>query len=175
MELDALTARAMDDVRHLQHSLERVAREARRLSWAKERPWAPDTHVWAEGALPVVDLHDLSVKLALKVVERAIDVQGGLQSGAVSFITGVGRHSTSGSAQLHPAVGGYLAQACAAHAEAGWSFRADGPGRFVLIIDPERAPADVQTSLPQGFGWLLLALAAAAVAAIAWRLYMLFQ
>jgi hypothetical protein len=174
MDTDALALRVQADTRHLQHQLERVERDARRLSWAAERPWSPSTHIWAEGLLPVVDLHDLSVRLAIEAVERVLDTHASLQCGAVSFITGVGRHST-GDARLPPAVGGFLAKACAAHAADGWSFRSDGPGRFVLITDPERAPAGVQSSLPQGFGWLLLALALAAVAAVVWRLILLFQ
>jgi hypothetical protein len=39
---------------------------------------------------------------------------------------------------------------------ADWSLRPDGPGRYVLITDPDKAPRLAQTSLPVGF-WLLIA------------------
>lgn len=165
---------AQGDVRRLLGALSGIAQEARKLSWARERPWKTESHLWVEEPIPVIDLHDLSVSLAIQAVEQVVDRHAQLQSGAIGFITGVGSHSSHG-AKLHPAVGGYLGRACADHAEDGWSFRADGPGRFVLITDPAKAPASVQTSLPLGFGWLLLALAGAALAALAYRLSILFS
>jgi len=150
--------RAQADARQLAHTLSRIQRDARKLMWHDERPWTTDSHVWFEGPLPVVDLHDLSVKLATRAVEKAWKLK--LNSGAVCFITGVGNNSI-GPPKLKEAVGGKLASACASRE--GWSFRADGPGRYVLITDAERAAEEIQSSLPRGF-WILVAIIAAAIA-----------
>ncbi|MFT5683690.1 MAG: hypothetical protein ACI8RZ_004622 [Myxococcota bacterium] len=139
------------DVRRIQHALNRIERDAKKLPWSKERPWKTDTHVWAEDGLPVVDLHDLSVSLGRKVTDRVIKLTIG--TGAVSFITGQGNHSV-GPAQLKGAVSSILMKAVDNHD--GWSFRPDGPGRYVLITDPSKAPRVAQTSLPVGF-WILVA------------------
>lgn len=151
--------RALADAQRLAGTLRRVERDAKKLMWYDERPWAASSHVWVEGPMPVVDLHDLSVKLAKRVVEKAWKLD--LQSGAVCFITGVGNNSIDGKSKLKVAVHGMLASAC--EKNEAWAFRADGPGRFVLITDPQRAPEEVQTSLPRGF-WILVALIAAAIA-----------
>jgi hypothetical protein len=139
------------DVRRIQHVLSRIERDAKKLPWAKERPWKTDTHVWSEDGLPVVDLHDLSVGLGRKVTERVIKLTIG--TGAVSFITGQGRNSI-GPSQLKGAVSSILMRAVDQNAD--WSLRPDGPGRYVLITDPDKAPRIAQTSLPVGF-WLLIA------------------
>lgn len=150
--------RALHDAQHLSRVLERVQRDARKLMWHDERPWKTNTHVWAEGPMPVIDLHDLNVKLARRCVDKARKMQ--LKSGAVCFVTGVGNNSI-GPPKLKQTVHGMLASACEKNED--WSFRSDGPGRYVLITDPERAPAAVQTSLPSGF-WFLIAAIAAAIA-----------
>jgi hypothetical protein len=152
---------ALGDVHRFQQSLGRVERDARKLPWASERQWKTDTHLWAEDGVPVVDLHDLSVSLGRKVTERVIKMT--ISAGAVVFITGQGRNSI-GPAQMKGAVASILSDAVASNA--GWSFRPDGPGRFVLITDPERAPRVAQTSLPIGFGMLIAALASALLFAI---------
>lgn len=151
--------RALADAQRLSGTLSRLERDARKLRWHAERPWAASSHVWAEGPLLVVDLHDLSVKLAKRAVEKAWKLD--LQSGAVCFITGVGNNSIDGTSRLMPAVQGMLASACEKNDD--WSYRSGGPGRIVLITDPSRAPEEAQTSLPRGF-WLLVALIAAAIA-----------
>ena len=145
------------DAKRIQHALQRIERDARKLPWAKERAWKTDTHVWVEDGLPVVDLHDLSVKLGRKATERVIKLS--LGAGAVSFVTGQGKNSI-GPPQLKGAVGSILMKA--SKANDGWSFRPDGPGRYVLITDPDKAPRVAQTSLPGGF-WILLVLFAAAL------------
>lgn len=139
------------DVRRIQHALSRIERDAKKLPWAKERRWKADTHVWGEDGLPVVDLHDLSVALGRKVTERVIKLTIG--TGAVSFVTGQGKNSV-GPPQMKGAVSSILMKAV--DKNEGWSFRPDGPGRYVLIIDPDKAPRVAQTSLPVGF-WLLIA------------------
>jgi hypothetical protein len=149
---------ALADVQQIAHALRRVQRDAKKLLWHDERPWQVDSHIWVEGPLPVVDLHDLSVKLAKRAVEQVWRLK--LASGAVCFITGVGNNSI-GPPKLKEAVGGMLARACAE--KEAWTSRADGPGRYVLITDADRAPVEVQSSLPVGF-WVLAVLILGAIA-----------
>ena len=150
-------ARAQRDVEQIRSRLSRVERSARKQPWAKERPWRPGTHVWLEDELVIVDLHDLSISLGRKTVERVIGQR--LSSGAVCFVTGQGSHSV-GPGQMGGATASILSRACADRP--AWSFRPDGPGRFVLITDPSLAPRIATTSLPRGF-WILIALFGAAL------------
>ena len=143
---------ATGDVRRIQHALQRLERDARKQPWAKERPWKTDSHVWEEDGLPVLDLHDLSISLARKAVERVIKLD--INSGAASFVTGQGNNSI-GPGQMKGAVSSILMKSCKKNE--GWSFRPDGPGRYVLITDIERAPRIAQTTLPAGF-WVLIIL-----------------
>ena len=152
-----MSAEAPADVRRIQHALTRIERDARKLPWNKERAWKTDSHVWVEDGMPVVDLHDLSVSLGKKVVNRVMKLTIG--AGAVSFITGQGNNSI-GPGQMKSMVSSLLMKASRSNED--WSFRPDGPGRFVLITDPERAPRFAQTSLPGGF-WILIAIFFAAL------------
>ena len=145
------------DVRRIQKALSRVERDARKQPWAKERHWKTETHVWVEDGLAVVDLHDLSVSLGKKATERVIKLT--ISAGAVSFITGQGKNSI-GPGQMKGATASILMKAV--DRNPGWGFRPDGPGRYILITDPEKAPRVAQTSLPGGF-WILIALFFAAL------------
>ncbi|MEL6346711.1 MAG: Smr/MutS family protein [Myxococcota bacterium] len=142
------------DVALIQHRLSRVERDARKLMWSKERPWARDTHVWAEDYFPVLDLHDLSVNLGKKSVRRVVDSADHLQTGVFSIITGQGNNSI-GPGKMKEAVASVLRRACQDHE--GWSFRPDGPGRYILIMDEDKAPDEALTTLPRGF-WLIILL-----------------
>lgn len=147
------------DIAVIRSQLGRVERDARRLMWAKERPWKVGSHVWGEDFMPVVDLHDLSVNLGKKTVDRITNAAPNLKSGAVSFITGQGKNAI-GPGQMKPAIASALRSACERNPR--WSFRPDGPGRYVLILDPDKAAPQALSSLPQGF-WILIVLFGAAL------------
>lgn len=139
------------DLARLADSLGELEASARGLSWADERPWRRETHLWLEQGLPVVDLHDLDVKHARRLLQL-VDLEG-LQGGAICFITGRGRHAISGRSALREAVSGILA---ARAAREGWQLRPQGSGRLVLVTDPDRAPAAASGRLGPTF-WLAVA------------------
>ena len=135
---------------------------ARRQRWDDERPWRVATHLWVEDGLVVVDLHDLGAKSAKKLMRAVLDELqvDGMQSGALAFVTGRGRHS-SGGPVLRELVGRRLHDAI--QDQPAWSMHVIGAGRICLVTDAARAPRKATNSLGWGF-WLLLAgLAAAAV------------
>jgi len=146
------------DVALVRKNLDRIERNARKLKWAKERPWKPSTHVWAEGFVAIVDLHDLSVTLGKKATREVIRLADRLQCGAVSFITGQGNNAI-GPGEMKLAISSQLKDACDQRPQ--WSYRPDGPGRFMLVVDPQKAAPEVLSSLPRGF-WIIIAAFAAA-------------
>lgn len=150
-----------DDLDRLASALSPVQEHARGLRWARERPWQVGSHLWREGQLPVVDLHDLDVKGARQAVDAVALVAHELDSGAVAFVTGRGRHSV-GKGKLGPAVQGALAQVCR---ERGWQHGPLRAGRQVLVVDPRRAPAAATGRLGWGFWLGAAAFAAAALVA----------
>lgn len=109
-----------------------------------------------------MDLHDLSVKLALEVVELLLDRPP--EQGGVVLITGRGNH-TAGRSKLRDAVQGRLERA----AEQGVRFAPRGPGRFEVVFDPD----SVRKARP-GLGllfWLFVVLLViGAIAALVKRL-----
>lgn len=147
------------DVQRLRRSLASLSREAKDQRWDGERPWRARTHVWDEQGVVVVDLHDLKVALAKKVVDRVVDCAGDLEGGAVIFVTGVGRHS-AGKAVLPDVVAGKL-QAVAA--ERGWTARPGPAGRQVLVLDAERAPSHLRGGVSWAAAAMLLFMVLAAV------------
>ena len=126
-----------DDLTRIQDQLTRVERDAKKLPWAKERPWTCESHVWWEGELPVVDLHDLGVSLGRKTVRQVARVAGKLESGAVCIVTGVGNNS-NGPSKMRAATQSVLKELVEKNAD--WWFRPLGPGRYVLITDETKAP-----------------------------------
>lgn len=149
------------DLATLARSLQRIERDARKLAWSDERPWRVESHVWSEDGFPVVDLHDLSVKLGMRCVNQVL--KNPPSTGAICFITGVGRHSVT-TPQLPQAVQGKLASAQADHPQ--WMVRMGGPGRIVLVTDPEQAPHAALSSLPKGFWWLVAFIVAGVIFAL---------
>jgi len=153
----------VDEVARLRDALSPIEAGAKQQDWDAQRPWRTATHVgWAQG-VPIVDLHDLKVKLAKQVVRTAVDLgeRGALSSGAVIFVTGRGRHSLRHDAPVKQAVHGMLAHRCGERA--GWSLRQPSAGRVVWVYDRDRAPRSV---LGGGGGWLWLWFLILAVAAV---------
>lgn len=149
-----------DDLQHLAAALGPIAERSRDLPWAKERAWTPRTHLGTAGGLPAIDLHDLSVRLALETLETACRAQP--STGGVVLITGRGRHS-GGRSRLREAVRSQLEGL----QESGeLVFHTPAPGRFEVVFDRER----VRASRP-GMGllfWLFAALLMLAVLATLW-------
>ena len=143
-----------DDATVLRDQLVSVEESASGLRWAAERPWKTRSHVWIEDGLPVVDLHDLNVRLARKAVRATIEVAADLHCGAVCFVTGRGRHSM-GPPALRGMVASELRHAC--EEDSNWSQRAGHAGRWMLITDPDRAPGVATGQLGPAF-WTLVIL-----------------
>lgn len=134
---DAETPSSSDDAAVLRQALGTIQDKARSLRWADERPWTVDGHIWVEHSLPVIDLHDLNMRLARETVRTVTPLSSELQCGAVCFITGRGRHSI-GPPALRGMVAAELRRACKDHPS--WDQRAGHAGRWMLITDPSRAP-----------------------------------
>ena len=133
---DAETSLSDDDV-ILRRTLSHIQEGARSLRWADERPWRVDGHIWLEHDLPVIDLHDLNVRLAREAVRAAAAAADQLRCGALCFVTGRGRHSM-GPPALRGMVAAELRRACKKNPS--WDQRAGHAGRWMLITDPSRAP-----------------------------------
>jgi hypothetical protein len=151
-----------DDILALHEALGSIAAAATSLSWADQRPWTLETHVFWTEAIPTVDLHDLNAKLAKSAVRACCEVP--LETGAVFFITGTGRHSV-GPGVLGGVVKTELKRACKGRT---WRFRPAGPARFVLITDPQRAPSAATGQLGVLF-WLFVLLLLAGIASAIWN------
>ena len=152
------------DVQRLRAGLLDIADRARTLSWNAERPWTPPTHVWGEKGSPVVDLHDLSVKLGVACVDAVLEQADALKSGAVIWVIGRGSHSLGGKSPLRAAVQDRLLEAAE---ERGWRLRAGAPGRLVLVLDEGKATAAAGGRLGLvAWGAILLF-----VASLAWALW----
>lgn len=144
------------DVDRLRTALAAVEQRAGSLPWAAERRWRTATHVGRLEGVPAVDLHDLSVALAVRATDAALEVE--LDAGEVLLVTGRGRGS-GGVSPLRDAVRGRCAEIAAGR---GWRVVPEGPGRVRVVVDPARASR-------RGMGllfWLLVALLAAGVLAL---------
>ncbi len=150
----------MDDVHRYRDALAAVAERSTDLTWADSRPWSVKTHIGWEGQLPVVDLHDLSARLARDTVRELVARPP--EAGAVVFIHGRGRHTIGPTSVLSKVVHKELRRACGANVE--WSYRLMGPGRTVWISDRGRAPAAATGRLGWGCWLLGLLFVAAALA-----------
>ncbi len=150
------------DLGVLRRQLEPLEAEADGLLWAEERPWRVRTHVRPEGELIQVDLHDLNARCARQAVKLVGELAGGLETGAVGFITGVGKHSI-GPGVLGDVTAGTLRKLCERN---GWSYHPNGSGALILVVDPARAPARATGELGPLF-WLIAAVFLSAVAFVA--------
>lgn len=141
------------DLHGLSEALAPVEVAARSLPWSAQDPWRCTSHLGVSGGRPLIDLHGLSVRLALQVVACVVDTP--VRTGAVVLITGRGNH-TGGRSKLRDAVLNDLR-------ERGLPFSPRGPGRVEVILDAGRA----RRSSP-GLGllfWLMVALLILAVIA----------
>lgn len=111
-----------------------------------------------EHGVVVVDLHDLSAKLAKKAV-RAVCELGAPKAGAVVFVVGRGKHSRTPGGVLGKVVRSELGQ-IVRETQVG-TVRMSGPARVVWLTDRASAP----TAIIGGGGWafqlFMLGLAAA--------------
>lgn len=151
------------DLRELRAALRGISEQARKLPWAKERLWSPESHVFVEHGTLTVDLHDLSVRLAISAVERAVEVTPALRGGALVWITGKGRHNVDGRSPLREAVWDTLEEAAERE---GWRLRQGAPGRLVLVVDSSRATAAADGRLGPWVWAVILGFAAALIYAV---------
>ena len=121
--------------------MKRIEEAARTLQWNDERPWRVQSHTWTDKGVPFVDLHDLSIRLALDAVDIGVE----LKLPCIGFITGRGRHTIDGHSRLREAVHGHLNELAIENA---WSWRVLSPGRCVLVLDPSRSPTYATGALP---------------------------
>lgn len=127
-------SQVVGDMKALEGALREIERRAGGLPWAKERRWKVATHTTWEGGWPVIDLHDLSVKLGIAVLDA-------LEEGdvaAVRIVTGSGRH-TGGHSKLRQAIEQEAR-------ERGWRVSPVGRARLELVRDEGR--------IPSPWGWL---------------------
>jgi DNA-nicking Smr family endonuclease len=148
------------DAQRLRDALGEVEQRAGSLPWARERRWRASTHLGVVGDAVGVDLHDLSVKLALEAVDRVAELAPELGCASVVVVTGRGARA-GGVSPLRDAVRARLAERAAEH---GWRVVPEGAGRVRLVVDPRRAGHG-------GLGplfWLVVALLACGLLAAAW-------
>jgi hypothetical protein len=150
------------DLERIRTLLTEIEGPASELQWARENParsWKVAHHTTLERGVVTIDLHDLGQKLARRILRICEQVGPELQAGALRFVTGRGGHSTTGPV-LRKVVGEALIAQCKRN---GWGMHAEGGARFILIVDPEKAPATAtgQMTWPflvGGAGFLALSL-----------------
>lgn len=151
------TAASRGLTRVLHSALQGVEDAARGQRWDGERPWRRTSHLWWDGPVLVVDLHDLKAKNARKAVEAVVPVAADHDLVAVTFVTGRGRHSAGRSV-----LPGVVREVLGEHRAAGVRLVQSGAGRLSLVLDPARAPAHLRGGLGL---WFWLGVAAFGVAA----------
>jgi hypothetical protein len=127
------------DLKHIYSILKRVEEKSKTLRWAKDRPWKRSTHIWYEGALLVIDLHDLNTKLAKESIEHCLDTIKKFETGALCFVTGIGKNSAGNLAKNREMVCKLLSKRAKKNEE--WEVHSHGMGRTVLIFNKEKAPS----------------------------------
>lgn len=125
------------DIASIRRALKTVQASASGLDWAAERPWRTDSHVWEEGGVVTVDLHDLNARLAKKVLALTTEMGPDLVGGGLIYVTGQGRHSV-GLPVLKSITIGTLVRL---ERERGWRQRDLGAGRVLLAVDEAKLPA----------------------------------
>jgi len=126
------------DLKTVYKILKSVEERAKALPWARKRPWKRGTHVWYEYDLLVVDLHDLNTKLAKDTLSRFVDAAEDFDTGAICFVTGIGKHSAGGFSKNREMVIKSLQKL--ARKKENWSIYSQGNGRIVLVFNKEAAP-----------------------------------
>lgn len=126
------------DVQNLYSILKRVEESAKILRWAKERPWKRSTHIWYEGELLVIDLHDLNSKLAKESVESCLNSVKKLETGALCFVTGIGKNTPGNFAKNREMVYKILQKRL--QKEQSWEIHSPGMGRLILVFNKDTAP-----------------------------------
>ncbi len=134
------TSNKINDIERIRELLREIEKPASELRWARENPaaaWRVNTHTTVERGVVTIDLHDLGQKLARRVLSICEKAGPDLEAGAIRFVTGRGRHSATGPV-LRQVVGDALVAQCKRH---GWAMHPQGGARFILIVDPQKAPA----------------------------------
>ena len=137
-------SRGTDDLARVREALTSVETSAQDLRWAEERPWRVQTHVWDDGGMITVDLHDLNASLTKSVISVITEFATDLQAGGIVFVTGQGRHSI-GLPVLRQVVLGTLVRL---ERSKGWRQRDIGPGRVLLVVNEDRVPARYREGTP---------------------------
>jgi hypothetical protein len=151
------------DIEQIRALLMEIEHPASQLSWAKENParaWKVANHTCVERGVVTIDLHELGQNLTRRILNICEKVGPDLSAGAIRFVTGRGSHSVTGPV-LRKVVGDALIAQCKRN---GWSMHPEGGARFILIIDPEKAPASATGALT----WPLISGAAAFVGLAIW-------
>lgn len=151
------------DIEQIRALLMEIEHPASQLRWAKENParaWKVASHTCVERGVVTIDLHELGQNLTRRILNICEKVGSDLDSGAIRFVTGRGRHSVTGPV-LRQVVGDGLIAQCKRN---GWSMHPEGGARFILIIDPQKAPASATGSLT----WPLIGGAAVFVGLALW-------
>ena len=129
----------------LHDELWEIPRKASRLPWADQKCWTFETHLWIESdgqnQMVVVDLHDLTVKLARDVVYKSMRSISS-KVGAICFITGQGNHSSDGPRILPMTLEVVQQQA----AKKNWEIQTR-QGRVMVIFDADTVPEQVSGTL----------------------------
>ena len=137
------------DIEKMIRVLGKIESQAAQLRWAKNRPWTMKTHIWFENSLPMVDLHDLNTKLSKQCIKKILPLGTDFQSGAVCFITGIGKNSN-----LKPATRNMALNLLQKEAQKNkWDVQLQGMGRIVVVFDEEKAPAAAKGKLSKTF-WI---------------------
>ncbi len=103
--------------------------DAAGLPWARERRWRRATHVWREGGVWVIDVHDLDAALTRRVARALREAPP--REGGVVLVHGVGRRSGARGPVLVHVLRDVLGE--------GGRLRTLSPGRTAWIVD-EAAP-----------------------------------
>ena len=117
--------------------------KASRLPWANVRQWKFQTHMWEEGSMLVLDLHDLNVKLAKEVIKKTCQIASSMEYACICFVTGQGNKSED-KAKIRPMaieVLGEISQ------RKGWRISSGTQGRVTIILDEDNAPPVVTNKL----------------------------
>ena len=91
-----------DELASLRELLRPLEAHAASLPWAQDKAWRLDTHVRLDRGTMTVDLHDMDVEGARKMLD--IIIQNRERIGRLRIVTGRGKHSAHGRPVLRPLV-----------------------------------------------------------------------